>query len=262
MGRLRGAAIVLVMAAAVTAVGARGDVVGGANVRVSFHGWLTPKELPRRVAAPVALHVKGSLRTTDRRNPPGLERVRIEINRHASISTAGLPRCRYGSIDASTSRRALAVCRRALVGTGTFKAHITIPEQAPFPARGRLLAFNAVLGGRHVILAHVFGRKPVPTGEVLVLSFERPQGGTFGAVLSLQLPEVAGDWGHVTGFRLDLHRRYRAGGRIRSMMRASCPAPRGFRLGVFPAARGTYYLSDGRVIRRLVTGTCRVRPPR
>ena len=184
----------------------------------------------------------------------------IEINRHARISTAGLPVCALGSIEASTTAQALVTCRDSLVGTGIFTAHIEIPEQAPFPARGRMLAFNAVSHGRHVILAHVFGRQPLPTGQVLTLTFQRPERGTFGTVLSLKLPELAADWGHVTGFELDLHRRYRFRNRWRSVISASCPAPRGFDFAPFPAARGTYYLSDGRVINRLVSGRCQVDP--
>lgn len=237
---------------------AHGDVVGGANVRVTFHGWLTPRELPRQLAAPVTLHVKGSLRMTDGGEPPALDRVRIEVNRHARISTAGLPVCRQGAIEASTSEQALETCRSSLVGTGSFRAHIKIPEQAPFPALGRMLAFNSISHGRRVILAHVFGVHPVPTGQVLTLAFQRPQRGTFGTVLSLRLPELAADWGHVTGFELALHRRYRFHNRSRSLISANCPAPRGFQSALFPAARGTYFLSDGRVIRRLVSGTCRV----
>lgn len=258
---LRGATVATAVAAtiAVAAV-AHGDVIGGANVRVSFHGWLSPRELPRSGAAPVSLHVKGSLRTTNGREPPGLERVKIEINRHATVSTAGLPRCRARSLEATTSQGALERCRASLVGTGTFRAHIRLPESAPFPAFGRLLAFNGVDHGKRVILAHVFGRRPVPTGQVLTLARQRSGRGTFGTTLTIRLPEVAGRWGHVTGFDLELHRLYRFRGRTRTVIGASCPAPVGFRSALFSAARGTYYLSDGRVIHRLVSGRCRVRP--
>jgi hypothetical protein len=257
---LRGTAAALVAIATIAvAAAAHGDVVGGANVRVSFHGWLSPRELPRGDAAPVSLHVKGSLRTTDGNEPPGLERVRIEINRHATVSTAGLPRCRQRWLEATTSRRALERCRASLIGTGTFRAHIRLPESAPFPAFGRLLAFNGVHNGRPAILAHVFGRRPIPTGQVLTLALRRSGRGTFGTTLTIRLPEVAGDWGHVTGFNLELHRLYRFRDRTRTVIGASCPAPAGFNSALFSAARGTYYLSDGRVIHRLVSGRCRVR---
>jgi hypothetical protein len=124
-----------------------------------------------------------------------------------------------------------------------------------------MLAFNALAGGRRVILVHVFGRDPVPTGQVLTLRVRRSRGGTFGTVLAMKMPDLAANWGHVTGFSLALHRLYRFGDRRRSLISASCPAPNGFNSAVFPAARGTYFLGDGRTIRRLVSGTCRVVRP-
>lgn len=261
MASWRRAAFAVALIAVATAPVALGDVIGGANVRVGFHGWLSPRGLPRHAVAPVALHVKGSVRVTHGGTPPGLDRVLIEINRHARVSTAGLPNCHRGPLLATTSEQALEVCRRALVGTGLFRAHIEIPESAPFPARGRMLAFNGVSRGRHVIFVHVFGRSPVPTGQVLTLEFRRSSKGTFGTVLALKMPSLAADWGHVTGFSLVLQRRYRSGGRVHSLISASCPAPSGFDSAVFPAARGTYFLTDGRRIRRLVSGACHVAGP-
>lgn len=247
------------MALAAAAIGpvARAEVIGGADVRVGFHGWLTPRELPRNRPAPVALHVNGSVHLVRGGPPPDLNRVRIEVNRHAVISTAGLPSCRRGPLEAATSRQALEACRPALIGIGLFRAHIRLPESAPFPARGLMLAFNAIHRGHRLILVHVYGRKPVPTGEVLSLSVGHSDG-KFGTVLSMKLPEVAADWGHVTGFSLTLKRLYSYRGRPRSLISASCPAPRGFASAVFPAARGTYFLGDGRTVRRLVSGTCHV----
>jgi hypothetical protein len=258
MGSWRRAALVVGLITALIGPAARADVIGGANVRVGFHGWLSPRELPRHRAAPVALHVTGSVHVAGGGNPPDLDRVRIEVNRHAAISTVGIPSCRLGPLLATSSRQALEACRPALIGTGLFRAHITIPDSAPFPARGRMLAFNAVKGGRRVILVHVYGRDPVPTGQVLTLDVARSRGRTFGTVLSMKMPKLAADWGHVTGFSLTLERLYRFRGSRRSLIRASCPAPRGFTSASFPAARGTYFLSDGRTIRRLVSGTCHV----
>lgn len=243
---------------AFAAVAARAEVIGGASVRVSFNGWIAPEKLPRAGVAPVALHVRGALETVGGGDLPALRSVTIEINRHARISTAGLPTCRRGTLEARTTKQALRACRSALVGSGRFSADIHIPEGAPFPAEGRMLAFNATSGGRHVILAHIFGRDPVPTASVLTFAFERPSTGTFGTVMSIELPDLADDWGHLTGFEVELQRRYLAGGRERSLISANCPAPRGFSSAIFAAARGVYRLADGREITRLVSGTCHV----
>jgi hypothetical protein len=237
------------------------DVAGGANVRVSFDGWLTPKALPRTELVPVSLHMEGSLRATDGGQLPQLRKVVFSINRHGRVSTHGLPACTRGKLLATTSAQALEACRGALVGDGRFNAFVAIPTQAPFPSHGRLLAFNARQNGRPVILAHVFGTEPIPTSQVLTLIYQPRGQGAFGTTMALEVPEFGDDWGHVTGFELNLHRRYTYKGKARSLISASCPAPSGLNKAYFRAAKGTYYLADGREITRVLTGTCRVRNP-
>jgi hypothetical protein len=234
------------------------EVFGGANVRASFDGWLTPHALPRSNLAPVALHMSGALSATEGNEPPQLQRVTIAINRNGRLFTTGLPICRQQAIEATTTKRALALCRGALVGGGIFTAHIGIPTQAPFPARGRMLAFNSVIHGRRVILAHIYGTRPVPTARVLVLNFLPRGTGTFGTTLSVMMPTLTEDWGYATGFQLTLQRRYDYRGQQRSFISASCPAPRGFGSALFAAAKGTYYLADGRQITRNLEGSCKV----
>ncbi|HVC06924.1 MAG TPA: hypothetical protein VND98_04990 [Solirubrobacterales bacterium] len=236
----------------------RAEVFSGPNVQASFHGWLTPRTLPRTHTAPVALHMAGALRAIDGREPPKLQRLTISINRGGRLSTVGLPLCRLRSIEATTTKLALAACRSALVGVGRFTAHIAIPSEAPFPARGKVLAFNATLHGRPVILAQVYGTEPVPTSRILILSVVRRRKGAFGTTLSVRMPSVATDWGYATGFRLTLHRLYSYRGRERSLLSASCPAPRGFGRVSFTAAKGTYYLEDGRRIARSLYASCEV----
>ncbi|MFI5028497.1 MAG: hypothetical protein ACHQCF_05890, partial [Solirubrobacterales bacterium] len=123
---------------------ARADVVSGANVRVSFRGWITPRRLPRATPAPVALHVSGRLRPIAGHRPATLERVKVEINRHGIISTRGLPACPRRALQGTTTVQALARCRGSLVGSGHFTAQVEIPEEAPFPSVGRMLAFTTV----------------------------------------------------------------------------------------------------------------------
>lgn len=236
----------------------RAEVFAGPGVRASFRGWLTPQALPRTQTAPVALHMAGALQAIEDREPPELERVTISINHEGRLSTVGLPLCRLASIRASTTKQALAACRPALIGAGRFTAHIAIPSEAPFPARGKVVAFNSTLHGRPVILAQVYGTEPVPTSRILVMSILRRREGAFGTRLSVRMPNVAVDWGYATGFRLTLHRTYSYAGKRRSLISAGCPAPRGFGAASFLAAEGTYYLADGRRITRFLSGRCTV----
>lgn len=254
---LRGVIVVTVVATLSTGI-AGAVVFGGENVRVSFDGWLTPHALPRSGRAPVALHMKGALTTSNGREPPQLKGVTVEINRNGKLSTVGLPVCPKRRIRSTTTAQALAACRNALVGSGHFSAHIAIPTQAPFPAQGRLRAFNALRHGRHVILVHIYGTDPVPTTRVLELTVRHSRSGTFGTSLSVNLPDLGEHWGYVTGFRMTLHRIYAYKGRPRSFISAGCPAPAGFNAAFFVAAKGTYYLADGRKLTRVLDGTCKV----
>jgi hypothetical protein len=249
----------LVVAAVLALLGvAQAEVVSGGNVRVSFRGWISPEALPRSKAAPIALHVAGTIEPVGGRRPASLERVTVEINRHGVITTRGLPTCPWRLLRSRNSRQALHICRDALVGTGHFTSHIDIPEQAPFPATGRLLAFNSIKNGKPAIAAHVFGKDPVPTSEVLRMTFGRRGQGTFGPIFSVEMPKIGNEWGYVNGFDLTLKRRYRYHGRAMSVISASCPAPAGIREAPFKAARGIYELADGSTLTRTLSGSCQV----
>jgi hypothetical protein len=235
---------------------AQAEVVSGGHVRVSFEGWITPEALPRSETAPIALHVAGTVEPVGDQRPPTLEKVTVEVNRHAVFTTRGLPTCPWRRLKAVRSERALEICGDALIGAGHFTSHIDIPEQAPFPAVGRLFVFNSRRNGRSVLAGHVFGREPVPTSEVLLMSFKRRGQGSFGPIVSVEMPNIGNEWGFVNGFDLTLKRRYRFRGREMSVVSASCPAPAGIREAPFKAARGIYQLGDGTTLTRTFSDSC------
>ena len=239
---------------------ARGDTIQGENVRISFNGQIRPVSLPRARPAPVSLHVAGSVEPTAGARPAGLERVTIRVNRNAHFTTRGLPRCSPKRLEARTSAEALRVCGKALLGRGEFESHIDIPDQAPFPSHGQVLAFNATRSGNAPAVAlHIYGRRPAPTTNVLSTSITRSAAGdaNFGPELAIVMPEIGDDWGYVTGFDLTLHRRYRYQGRRLSLVTATCPAPAGLDVVPFRAARGTFELADGQLLTHTVSGNCR-----
>jgi hypothetical protein len=258
--RLRIAAAGLLLLPASIAV-AQADVVSGGNVRVSFHGWVAPRKLPRGRPTPVALHVAGTVRPIGAGRPARLESVEIQINRHGIVSTRGLPPCPQGRLRSMSTEQALAACPRSLVGTGHFTANVEIPEEAPFPSVGRLLVFSTAQGGHRALVAQVFGTEPVPISNVLPIDVRRDPEAGFGTTLTVEMPKVKAEWGYVTGFDVTFERRYRYRGRPRSFLSASCPAPAGIAEAPFTAARGSYFLAGGRVLTRVVGGSCRVREP-
>lgn len=228
------------------------------GVRVSVDGSLAPSKLPRDGAAPVAVSFSGEIGSTKSSGPPQLRKVEIAINRHGHLDTRGLPRCEMGDIDPSTTQEAIAACRSSLIGEGRFSANVKLPEQSPFPSKGKILAFNGRFGGRPAVFAHIFGTSPVPTSIVLPFAIA-DAGGTFGTVLTASLPQATGDWGYVTGIGMTLKRKYSFRGERRSYMSAGCPAPAGFRQVFFPLARTTFSFEGGLAVTSTLTRSCRVR---
>jgi hypothetical protein len=247
-----------VVLAIVCATSAAGETVGRGELRVAFSGKFAPHALPRNGTAPISVAIGGHISTADGKAPPQLRRITLAINRSGRLSDIGLPLCRLDEIQPSTDRGALEACRGSLVGTGVFSANVELPQQAPFPSRGKVLAFAGREDGKPVILAHVYGTDPVPTSYTLPFVV-RESGGTYGTVLTASLPQVTADWGFVTGIDLRLSRRFTYRGRRRSYLSAGCPAPRGFPGAVFPLARATFVFARGIALASVLNRACKAR---
>jgi hypothetical protein len=234
------------------------EVVQRGDLRVSFDGKLSPHALPRREAAPVRVAVAAKIASTDDSTPPQLRRISIAINRYGRFTPQGLPLCPLREIQPSTTASALAACRASLVGEGRFSAKILFDQQAPFPADGKVYAFNGRLDGRPAIFAHVYGTDPVPTSFTLPFKIE-PSKGTFGTTLRTALPSVIGSSGYITGLSLTLGRSFTFRGKRRSYLSASCPAPDGFPGAVFPFAKASFGFQGAPTLSSTVTRSCGVR---
>jgi len=219
------------------------------GVRVSVAGRMSPSRLPREKAVPVAISVAGHIVATRAGALPKLDRISFAINSHGQLKLGKTPVCRLGRIDPSTTAEALAACRSSLVGEGRFTADVKIPEQSPFPSEGKLLAFNGRLRGKPALLAHIYGTEPVPTSYVLPFAIKASHG-TYGTVLEASLPRVTGEWGYVTGVKLDFQPRF---------LSASCPAPHGFALAAFPLLRSSFSFDDGAALTSTLIRHCTVR---
>lgn len=237
--------------------GARADVIQRGNLRVSFDGNIAPKRLPRSRAVPVRVTVEARVAAVKAATPPQLRRISLAINRYGHFDPRGLPTCRVRDIQPSTTAKALEACGSSLVGKGSFSAKVVLGRQVPFPASGKLYAFNGTFEGRRAILAHVYGTEPVPTSFTLPFLVE-PSKGTFGTVLRASLPEATGASGYVTGLSLTLGRTFRSHGEVHSYLSASCPAPKGFPGATFPFAKASFRF-PGRTVSATLTRGCKVR---
>jgi hypothetical protein len=224
---------------------------------VRFQGGINPAALPRAQRAPITVSVAGRVKTLSGERPPALREIEIELNRGGELNSSGLPVCRYGQLVAVSSARAMEECGDAVVGDGAYIGKSAFPEQATFPARGKILAFNGVYRGREVILAHVYGASPVPITRIIVFYIHRSSG-TYGTVIKGSLPDAVNHYGYVEGIALRLHRNYTYRGQRRSYLSAACDAPSGFTVATFPFARASMGFADGRTLSSTLTRSCRV----
>lgn len=252
MGAHRPTALLL-SALALTALVAgtgRAEVSQKKGVRVTVQGDLSPRRLPRVGSTPVAVSLSGEIGSYGSGGLPQLERMTIAINRAGHLDIGGIPHCRLGRIDPSTSREALETCGDSLVGEGSFSADVRLPEQSPFPSVGKVLAFNGTLGGKPAILAHIYGTKPLPTSYVLPFRLRRTRG-TFGTELEASFPRLTGEWGFVTGIYLKFDRS--------RFLRAGCPAAEGFGKATFPLIRADFAFTGGVALTNTLIRSCQAK---
>lgn len=237
---------------------AGGAVIQRDNLRITVQAQIKPYKLPRQGVAPIAVFVSGRVATADGSVPEQLQRMSVLVNRRGRLQSAGLPTCRLAEIDAVSSQRSLAACGDALVGSGRFWASIVLPDQRPYPTRGRLLVFNGRQQGRPVLFAHIYTVTPFATSFVIAFRVRDVDKGPYGTELSASLPEALGSWGFVDRIKLTLRRKYMQGGEQRSYFNAGCPAPAGTAVTAFPLAYVSFSFSGRKSLGLGISKSCRV----
>jgi hypothetical protein len=249
------AALVLVALSGLAAL-AHAETVRRGGLQVNFEGRMAPQVLPRSADAPVTVSVSAKVTSTAATPPPPMRQIAIAINRHGHLDTSGLPVCQLEQIQPATTDDALSACRRSLVGQGRFLANVS--GRAPFPAEGKIYAFNGEVEGKPAILAHVYGTAPAPASYTLAFVIGKTSG-IFGTTLKATLAPVDPDSGYITAIYLTLGKTFKAGGKRGSYFSASCPAPKGLSQAVFSFADAAVSFAGGRTLRSKLTRTCRAR---
>lgn len=257
MARRAGA---LILAATAIAGGtlATAAVVQEDGLRISVQSQILPFKLPRTGTAPIAVFIAGHIATPSGAVPPQLQRMSVKVNRHGLLQSKGLPTCSLSRVRATSTSRALSQCGDAVVGSGRFWATIVLPDQGPYPTRGRLLVFNGRRAGRPVIFAHIYTTKPFATSFVITFAISRIDQGPYGTELSASLPQALGSWGFVDRIKLTLKRKYRRAGRQLSYFNAGCPAPAGAKFTAFPLALASFEFAGGKRLSLDVPKSCGV----
>ena len=109
---------------------------------------------------------------------------------------------------------------------------------------------------RPVILAHIYGTTPLPQSQLLIFEIHR-RPGAFGTSLVAQLPQVAAEWGYVSGIKLTFKRTFRYRGKRHSFVSAGCPAPKDLQVVPFSLARASFDFEDGRIVVSTIGERCR-----
>lgn len=233
-------------------------VIQKENLRITVLSQIQPFKLPRVGTAPIAVFIGGHIAAPDGSVPPQLQKMTIKVNRHGLLQSKGLPTCSLAEVNASSTERALSQCGDAVVGSGRFWATIVLPDQRPYPTRGRLLVFNGRRAGSPVLFAHIYTTLPFATSFVITFGIKHINKGPYGTELTASLPQALGSWGFVDRIKLTLRRKYTSGGKQRSYFNAGCPAPSGTMTTSFPLAQASFSFAEDKQLTLGVNKSCRV----
>ena len=194
------------------------------NLQLTLNGGFSPTALPKNKLAPITLNIEGKIATTDGTHPPALKEVVVETDKNGAINPKGLPVCTSGKLQAQDTKHAEAICKEAIIGTGITNVEVAFPEQTPFIAKSKLLAFNGgTSGGKTTIFIHAYLSSPVSAAVVTTVKISKVHNGRFGLKSVATIPKIAGGSGSVKEFRLTFHRDFTYKGKKQSYFLAQCP---------------------------------------
>lgn len=235
---------------------ANAEEVATEDMIVKANGIVSPGSLPRAESVPVTVKIEGALRTRKGHEAARLSWVQLSLNKAATLLYRGLQACHYQELVAATSALALAKCSGALIGHGHVDADVMFPEQPRSGYQGNMLFFNGrVQGNRPAILVHVYSTNP---RSAFILPFViSKQHGLFGTVLTAKVR--ISRWVHIRHFAMTIGRQFSFRGKRASYLTASCPAPKGFNVGIAPLVRVRFGFDNGIEADNVIVRSCRVR---
>ena len=198
-------------------------VIAG-NLELTANGSFSPTKLPKNKLAPITLNVSGKIRTLDGKHPPAVKEVVIETDKNGAINAKGLAVCTSGKLQAQTTDRAKAACKSSLIGEGNTSVEVEFPEQRPFVAKSKLLAFNGgVKGGKTTVFLHAYLTSPVSAAVVTRVKVSKISNGRYGLKTVASVPKIAGGYGSPISFSLRVGKTFTYKGKKQSYLLAKCP---------------------------------------
>jgi hypothetical protein len=220
-----GALLALALALAAIAAAEAPTTVRAGNLILTINGGVTPKALPKNELAPITLNVSGKIASADGSHPPALKEAVVDTDKNGTVDALGVPVCKQGQIEATTSAQAEKACKAAIVGLGTTDVEVLFPESNPIAIKSKLLAFNGgTKGGTTTIYIHAYLTSPVTTAIVTTVKITKEHKGPYGTRSIATVPKIAGGAGSVTAFSLTFAKKLFAyKGRMHGYLLAKCP---------------------------------------
>jgi hypothetical protein len=202
----------------------KATVVRAGNLILTVNGGFTPKALSKTTQTPISLNVSGKIATADGTHPPAVESIVVETDKNGAVNAKGLAACTSGALQSRDTKAAEKACPDSIVGKGNTEVEVEFPEQAPFTAKGPLVAFNGgVKGNTTTLLVHAYVAVPTPTAIVTTVKISKVHNGRYGLKSIATIPKIAGGSGSATAFSLNINRKFTYKGKQVSYLTAKCP---------------------------------------
>jgi hypothetical protein len=204
-----GAALAVAVAGIATAE--KPTVVQAGNLKITLNGGFIPKALPKSgKPAPITLNVSGKIDSVDGTHIPAVKEIIVETDKNGSIDVKGLPKCASGKLQAQDTAHAKSICEKAIIGEGKTNVEVEFPEQAPFIAKSKLLAFNGGASGvKTTIYIHAYLSSPASAAFVTTVKISKIHNGRYGTKSVASIPKIAGGYGSAKEFELTFDRGYK-----------------------------------------------------
>jgi hypothetical protein len=217
-------ALIALSVAGIASAGNKPITVRSGNLEFTFNGGFSPSALPKKTLAPIALTAEGKVKTVDGTHPPALKEVLIETDKNGAVSVKGFPTCTAGKLQSQDTKHAEAICKSAIVGSGTTNVEIAFPESKPIPVSSKLIVFNGgEKGGVVTLYIHAYITVPTPAAIVTTVKIKKIHNGRYGLESVATIPKIAGGSGSVTSFSLKIDKKYTYKGKKVSVLSAKCP---------------------------------------
>jgi hypothetical protein len=241
------AALATLLATAAVALAVTTEV---GNLKVAATAEFEPRAFPEHGTLPTTFTTSVHIRTRNGEQPPALQTLIFEFDKHGKLNSAGVPTCTTAKLEGKAPSAAKAACAGALVGEGKGKARVESDGKPPFTITSPIYIFNAAPeGGMPTMLAYAWETVPAPQALLVPIKVEKVSHGRYGYRAEVELPKIAGGDGAALLAEVEFGRTFSRGGKKVGYVEAECS---GGRLQVY----GKLIFADGSLLQSLLSSPC------